>query len=100
MILNFKKSHSTIPVFHHSSSPFHCLYTPLTEPFVRNNVSSACDMNLKINFVTTVSCFRPYCSHISATIHIIHKSSCHSLTIDALQLLYIIVSKFSSSSLV
>ena len=29
------------------------------EPFVRNNVSSACDMNLKINFVTTVSCFRP-----------------------------------------
>ena len=30
------------------------------EPFVRNNVSSACDMNLKINFVTTVSCFRPY----------------------------------------
>ena len=28
MILNFKKIHSTIPVFHHSSSPFHCLYTP------------------------------------------------------------------------
>ena len=40
------------------------------EPFVRNNVSSACDINFKINFVTIVSCFRPYCRHISAAIHI------------------------------
>ena len=67
------------------------------EPFVRNNVSSACDMNLKINFATTVSCFRPFCCHISATIHIIHKSYCQSLTSDVLQTLELLVSSHDSS---
>ena len=67
------------------------------EPLVGNNVSSACDINLKINFVTTVSCFRPYCSHILATIRIIHKSSCHSLTNDVLQTLELLVSSHGSS---
>ena len=67
------------------------------EPFVRNNVSSAFDINLKINFVTTVSCFRPYCSHISTTIRIIHKSSCQSLTSDVLQILELLVSSHGSS---
>ena len=67
------------------------------EPFVRNNVSSACDINSKFNFVTTVSCIRPYCSHISAAIHIIHKSSCQSLTSDVLQILELLVSSHGSS---
>ena len=49
-------------------------------------------MNIKINFVTTVSCFWPYCSHISATIHIIHKFSCQSLTSDVLQIVELLVS--------
>ena len=64
---------------------------------IRNNVSSACDMTLKINFVTTVSCFKPYCCHISATIHIIHKSSCQSLTSDVLQTSELLVSYHGSS---
>ena len=67
------------------------------EPLVGNNVSSACDINLKINFVTTVSCFRPYCWHIPATIHIIHKSSCQSLTSDVLQTLELLVGSHGSS---
>ena len=66
------------------------------EPYVRNNVSSVY-INLKNNFVTTVSCFRPYCSHISATIHIIQKSSCQSLTSDVLQTLELLVSSHGSS---
>ena len=64
------------------------------EPFPRNNVSSACDMNLKINFVTTVSCFRPHYCHISAHYH---KSSCQSLTSDVLQTLELLVSSHGSS---
>ena len=67
------------------------------EPFVRNNVSSACDINLKINVLTTVSFFRPYCSLISATIHIIRKSSCQSLTSDVLQILELLVNSHVSS---
>ena len=69
------------------------------EPFVRNNVSSACDMNLKINSVTTVSCFLaillPYSE--STTIHIIHKFSCQSLTSNVLQTLELLVSSHGSS---
>ena len=69
------------------------------EPFERNNVSNACDMNLKINVVNATSYFRPYCNHISATRHIIHKSSCQFLTSDVLHTLELLVS-FHGSLLV
>ena len=67
------------------------------ERFVRNNVSSACDMKLKVNFEATVSCFMQYCCYISATIHVIHKSPCQSHTSDVLQSLQLFVSSHGYS---
>ena len=64
MILNFKKSHSTIPVFHHSNSPFHCLYTLQREclqpechtsenAYYRQCIGHLCPYKTKFGFIRT-----------------------------------------------